>query len=288
MSVPSWKPQLRSISFLGCALLLAAGLASAQSSSSAISSNAVSVPAGESSSLQLAEASLPANPAALPSAPMPAAGAAQQYGGGWRHDVKSNLAFEVGGGFNAPAGDKDYITWGGQFTVGGGINFNKRFATLIEYQFLDNKLPGSIIAEAGAQGGHVHLWSLTVDPVISLFPKSSNDIYVTGGGGFYRKVTSFTDPTESEYCDYFYGCGYVTENEVVGHFSSNQGGFNIGAGYQHRMGGMYGDSKMKLFAEIRYIDAFSPAVNGVTPNGLGVTTVGAGTKVLPVSVGIRW
>jgi hypothetical protein len=158
---------------------------------------------------------------------------------------------------------------------------------LAEYQFLDDKIPGALIAEAGATGGHAHIWSVTLAPVIDLFPKATNDVYVTGGGGFYRKVTSFTDPEDEEYCEY-YGCGVVTENVVVGHFSSNQGGFNIGAGFQRRLGGIYGEGKNRLFAEVRYLDVLTPAVNGITPNGLGVTTVGAGTKVVPVSVGIRF
>lgn len=197
----------------------------------------------------------------------------------------SKYALEFGGGFNAPT-DKNYITWGGNFTVGGGVNFNKRFALLAEYQFIDDKLPGKLIAETGANGGHAHIWSLTLDPVISLFPKSSNDLYVTGGGGFYRKVTSFTNPGYAQYCTYFY-CGITVVNQVVGHFSSNQGGWNIGGGYQHRMGGMYGDSKMKLFAEVRYLDVLTPAVT-TQPNGLGTTTVGADTKLIPVTFGIRW
>jgi hypothetical protein len=239
--------------------------------------------------MQVAESAAPAGLAALPSAPKPAAsGAGQDSGRGWKHEVASKYALEFGGGFNAPT-DKTYITWGGQFTVGGGVNFSKRFALLAEYQFFGDKLPGALIAETGANGGHAHIWSLTLDPVVSLFPKSSNDLYVTGGGGFYRKVTSFTDPVEQEYCDYYYGyCGVDTVNAVVGHFSSNQGGFNIGGGYQHRLGGMYQDSKMKLFVEARYVDVLTPAVNGVTPNGLGVTTVAAGTKVIPISVGVRW
>jgi hypothetical protein len=199
--------------------------------------------------------------------------------------VASKYALEFGGGFDAPT-DKNYITWGGQFTVGGGVNFSKRFALLAEYQLIDDKLPGALIAETGASGGHAHIWSLTLDPVVSLFPKSSNDIYVTGGGGFYRKVTSFTDPEEEEYCSYYY-CGIATVNTVVGHFSSNQGGFNIGGGYQHRLGGMYQDSKTKLFAEVRYVDVLTPAVT-TQPNGLGTTTVAAGTKVIPISVGVRF
>jgi opacity protein-like surface antigen len=234
----------------------------------------------------MAPASLFADPAA-PAAARPAGGGAgQQYGGGslWSK-AKSNFAFEVGGGFNAP--ESDAITYGGNFTLGGGVNLNKHLAVLAEYQFIADKLPGYLIAEAGAQGGHAHIWSLTLAPVIDLFPQSTNDVYVTGGGGFYRKVTSFTDPTQALYCDYFY-CGYVTENAVVGHFSSNQGGWNIGAGFQHRLGGMYGDSKMKVFIEARYLDVLTPAVIGATPNGLSSTTVAKDTKLIPVTFGIRF
>jgi hypothetical protein len=81
-------------------------------------------------------------------------------------------------------------------------------------------------------------------------PKAKNSIYVTGGGGFYRKVTSFTDPVEGEECYYY--CGIVVENQTVYHFSSNQGGVNFGAGLTHRLGGTYGDGQMKLYAEARY------------------------------------
>ncbi len=180
-----WTPSMRRVLFSGAAAVLAASFASAQSQvSSTQSSTAAYSASNESSSLEVADLASPArNPdeaAALPAAPVPAAGghaaAGQEYGGKgvWKHYVGSKFAFEAGGGVNAPAGDKTYVTWGGQFTVGAGLNFTKRFATLIEYQFLDAKLPGAIIAEAGAQGGHDHIWSLTLDPVISLFPKSSN------------------------------------------------------------------------------------------------------------------
>lgn len=67
-----------------------------------------------------------------------------------------------------------------------------------------------------------------------------------GGGGFYRKVTSFTDPQEVYECYYFCGVGY--ENVVVSHFSSNQWGANAGIGMTNRLGGTYGDGTAKLFA----------------------------------------
>jgi opacity protein-like surface antigen len=285
---------MRRVSILGTAAFLAASLASAQSniapdqpagpviSAPAISSN-------ESSSLQadsMAPADLFAEPAEPAAARASGAAAGQQYGGdGMWQKAKSHFAGEAGGGFNAP--ESNGITYGGNFTVGGGFNFNKHLAMLAEYQFIDDKLPGYLIAEAGAQGGYAHVWSLTLDPVLDLFPKASNDVYITGGGGFYRKVTSFTDPTEAEYCDYF-ACGIITENAVVGHFSSNQGGWNVGAGFQHRLGGMYGDSKTKLFAEVRYVEVLTPAVIGATPNGLSSTTVAADTKMIPITLGVRF
>ena len=304
MSIPCWKSPVRRVSFLSTAALLAASFAGAQSAPSPFPSAAPSFSSStESSSLQNM-AALDLNPSGVdpssvdalpvPSAPTPSASAGgrsgaagQDYGGGsgWKHYVGSRFAFEAGGGFNAP--ESSAITYGGNFTVGGGLNFNSHLGALIEYQFIQDKLPGALIAEAGAQGGHDRIWSFTIDPVIDLMPKAKNDIYITGGGGFYRKVTSFTDPEEAEYCEYYY-CGEVTENAVVGHFSSNQGGFNVGAGFQHRLGGMYGDSKTKLFAEVRYLDVLSPAVISSAGPYVNSTTVAADTKLIPITLGVRF
>lgn len=284
------------VSLLCCSMLVAAGFAVAQSAPASTSQSSSSSWAANGSSSsndvtlpQLAENSAPEGLAALPAAPKPASAAsagAGQGNGGWRHSIVSRYALEFGGGFNAPISKG--ITYGGNLTIGGGVNFSKRFATLVEYQFIDDKLPGSLIAATqGADGGHAHIWSLTLDPVISLFPESTNDVYVTGGGGFYRKVTTFTVLSPTEFCSYFY-CGVGYAPATVGHFSSNQGGFNIGGGYQRHLGGLYGDSKMKLFAEVRYVDVFSPEIVGQSANGLAPVSIPADTKVLPVTLGLRW
>ena len=137
--------------------------------------------------------------AALPSAPSGTPSRAGQNGrydqnGGYQSNSRfSHFTFEAGGGANGPTSDSSrYITWGGNFTFGAGVRINPWLSTLVEYQFIDDKLPGRLIAEAGSDGGHAHIWSLTLAPVVDLFPKSSYDLYITGGGGFYRKVTSFT------------------------------------------------------------------------------------------------
>ena len=294
MSFPRFVLRMRHISFLGCMVLLGAGVASAQSASFQDQSNATGYSSSQAglseSGLQMSQFALPDSPDSSGSAPE--GSGAGQYGngggyGGEKHGLMHSWTFEAGAGFNAPISDA--ITYGFNFTAGGGLNFNKHLAALIEYQFIHDKLPGALIAETGADGGYAHIWSFTIDPVVDLFPKSTNDVYITGGGGFYRKVTSFTNPTLSEYCDFYYGCGIYSSNEVVGHFSSNQGGFSIGGGFQHRLGGMYGDSNTKLFVEARYLDVLTPAVIGLSPSGLGtITTVAAGTKVIPVTLGVRF
>ena len=290
MSSPSRMSPFRLACLVSSLAVFAGVSASAQSSTS---SDQTTIASGESSSnaYQLSDDGGSNGAAALRTAASSlgseggGGAAGQDYGS--HHSLFSSLAFEASGGTNGPVGNSTSdITWGGNLTVGGGLHFSRRFSLLAEYQFLDDKLPGNLIAETGATGGNAHIWSLTLDPVIDLFPKSTNSVYVTGGGGFYRKVTNFTDPEEAEYCEYYY-CGITTENEVVGHFSSNQGGWNAGGGFTHRVGGLSGDGQMKLFAEVRYLDVMSPA-SAIAPNGLGTATVGAGTRLLPISFGLRW
>jgi hypothetical protein len=196
----------------------------------------------------------------------------QDYGG--HHHFFQGLAFEGGAGFNAPVGnDTPYITWGGNFTGGGGLRFSKRFTLLGEFQFIDDKLPGAFIAAGGGQLGNAHIISLTADPVIDLFPQWANSVYVTGGGGYYHKSTNFN---VQECCDFE---GYpvtVTANSIT----SNQGGFNLGMGFSHRLGGVNGDGQMKLFAEARYVYIHTPPITQT--NGLGTT------ELIPVTFGVRF
>ena len=289
MSSPLWKSLLRRVCFLSSAAVFIAVSASAQSPHSTDSTSKVAPDESSSSSFQLVNDGDPSGATALHAAAAnlgsgggSGAGQSDQGAG---HSLFGRLAFEAGGGANGPVGNSsNYITWGGNFTVAGGMHFSRGVSLLAEYQFIGDKLPGNLIAETGANGGDAHIWSLTLDPVIDFFPKARNGVYVTGGGGFYRKVTNFTDPQEAEYCTYYY-CGIATQNVVVGHFSSNQGGWNVGAGFTHRVGGS--DGQMKLFAEARFLNVDTPAVDSY-PNCFGTTTVADGTKVIPVTLGVRW
>lgn len=267
---------VRSFLVLGVAALCAGDVARAQFSQPAGSYSSNIASAGESTSLASLYGSFPAAPSAAGSA-----------GGGGQYQSHKytprlswdRMAVEAGGGFNSPIGhDTAFLTFGGNLTLGAGLAFTKRLSLLAEYQFIDDKLPAAFINASGnaGGGGNAHIWSFTLDPMVDLLPNHTNSVYVTGGGGFYRKLTSFTVLV---CCDFY---GYAV-SETAAHFSSNQGGWNAGVGYTHRLGGVNGDGRMKLYGEIRYLDVKTPEYNAFT----GPTPMGD-TETLPVTFGLRW
>jgi hypothetical protein len=236
-------------------------------------------------------------------------GASPQYGGNNRRSSNypnyegkaSHIAFEGGFGFSVPIGNDTHFSTssfnngalspdealGYAVNLGAGWNFSKRFGALLEYQFLrqgmGNDFLDALNAESGTSGtgtsvgGNINTWSLTVDPIVYLPFSHKSGAYVTGGGGFYRKVTNFTEPVEE--CDPYYGCYYVSG--TVAHFSSNQGGANGGVGFYRKIFGQ--DSNAKFFAEVRYVWVNSPVANSSN------SYQGSGTEgLIPVTFGIRF
>ncbi len=294
MSIPRLLTPMGRALFVGAALLFASGYAAAQANPASALSPAPSIDqfthspfsdVGYSSSLAgLSASGLQVNEFSLPSSSGSdtafGGGGGGQYGGGGgiHHGIVHGLAFEAGAGFNAPvANDTPYISWGGNFTVGAGFHFSKAISALLEYQFMDNKLPGAFISAEGTTGGDAHINSITGSPVIHLTPKWSNGVYVVGGFGYYHKSTNFTD---YECCDIY---GYDVD-VTVGSFTSNQWGGNAGFGIYHRLGGnLYGPdsaSHSEVFAEARYTFIHTPPVTQA--NGLGTT------ELIPVTLGIRF
>jgi len=275
MSIPGWLLTARRPAISAAAVLMGLGIAHAQLASTALSS-APALSGEESNSRNYSRSSdfaLAHENLADPGASaVPAAGGGQRDnsgGGGGRH-----YAWVGGGGFNAPIGnDTPYITWGGNFTAGGGLHFSRGFSVLGEFSFFDNKLPGAFVAAGGGQGGNTKIIALTVDPTFDLFPTRTNSAYLVGGGGYYHKSTNFT---VQQCCDFY---GYPV-NVNVSSFSSSQGGLNFGLGLTRRLEGVYGDGAIKLFGEARYTWIGTPKV-GAT-NGLGRT------EIIPVTFGVRW
>jgi len=295
-------PLLRYVGVSAAAILLAASLTQAQSIPSGDASGSLGYSSSQSglTPTELAEFNAPALSAASGSFRSP--GGSGQYGSGGsgeNHGFLHNRSwtFEAGGGFNAPIGNDTgngrgtttpAITWGGNFTFGGGLRFSKRLSVLAEYQFMDDKLPGALISAVNnacqAQdcgvtitAGNTHISSITGSPVFDLTPTRSNGIYLVGGWGWYHKSTNFQAPelVFDEFGDEF------EENVTASSFTSNQWGGNAGFGIYHRLGNMYGDSShSELFAEARYTFIHTPP--STASNGLGTT------ELIPVTLGIRF
>jgi len=194
--------------------------------------------------------------------------------------IWSHLAVEGGAGFVKALGNtKKWQTVGYNITLGAGWMFSDQLGVLAEYSFNGASIPTSTLNAVSEPDGNVHVWSMTLEPIYYFNTSGHLGGYITGGGGFYRKLTSFTQPVYAgNYCSYFYGCYPQYQNVTLSHFSSNQGGVNFGVGGTYKLNP---DGKAKLYAEARYVWVDSPR----STKG----TVGTGTvSMIPVTFGFRW
>lgn len=193
--------------------------------------------------------------------------------------IASHLAVEAGGGFAPAIGNAStWQTVGYRIALGAGWMFNDSFGVLIEYGFDAASIPSATLQSVNEPDGNVHTWSFGLTPIYYFKTSGKWGGYVTGGAGFYRKLTSFTEPVfAGDYCGYF-GCYPQYQNVTLSHFSSNQAGMNGGAGATYKFNE---DGHLKLFAEMRYIWVDSPKS---TKSSIGTGTV----EMLPVTFGLRW
>ena len=125
MSSPNLILLLRRVGLVSAVLIATSGFAIAQTAAPSDQSDSTGSSSSDDPRLpQIAELEMPNGLASLPPAPTPSAQYDQRYGGA-QHSIVNSLAFEAGGGFNAPV-DTHHITWGWNINVGGGINFNKQ------------------------------------------------------------------------------------------------------------------------------------------------------------------
>jgi len=173
------------------------------------------------------------------------------YNDRWTNpDGSTKFAFEAGVGPTSPAGAwGHYRKTGWDVSFGAGRNFNRAFGVLLQYDYsrvgVVNSILNAYYNEYGLSGGSTHIWSLTLNPVISFSdPHSHFGAYAVFGGGFYRKMTVYTFPQEEDIYRNVYST-ICTECRV----SNNAGGLNGGLGFTYKFTDY---SNVKLFAEARY------------------------------------
>jgi hypothetical protein len=204
----------------------------------------------------------------------------------WRNaDGSSKLMLEFGGGFDKAAGATTrYQDLGWNYRMGGGYRVNRRVGVTVVYGYDRFSIPQSIVdsvfgdGSTGDEGivGHVHLWSLTLQPVVEVIHSERNGLYVTGGGGFYRKVTTFSAPCNPNGQDPCF-LGALGEDRI----SNNAGGANGAVGVAHRISNTY---NAKLFLEAGYVWVDNMA----SPNNPGYPPANQRTAYFPITAGVRW
>lgn len=200
-------------------------------------------------------------------------GYAQRYTGESR---MSHLTIEGGGGLTpAVGGTANNVNLGWNVLLGGGYMFNKKMGMLIEYNFNRNGMPDAILRQAQEPGGNYHFWTIAADPIYNYYQGGKLGGYLVGGGGFSRKLVSFTQPFTYTTCDPYFGCYPITQNVVVYHFSSNQPMVDLGTGLTFRFSPY---SRTKLFLDARFVKLYTTAAQ----------IPGHNAQLLPVTIGLRW
>jgi hypothetical protein len=185
------------------------------------------------------------------------------------------FTFNVGGGYTGIGGrQSDRVDHGGNVQVGAGFNFNSFLSVNGTFMFHQLGITREALDAASQPDGNVRVYSLTVDPKLSLPKVLGVKPYVLVGGGWIRRTTQFTQPTLANTIIFdpwwgIYRPGVVVVNQVLGTFSTNGGMYNAGLGVDFSLP----NTRMKIFAEGRYVHGFTESSN---------------TILAPLTVGLRW
>ncbi|HEY4361388.1 MAG TPA: outer membrane beta-barrel protein [Bryobacteraceae bacterium] len=183
------------------------------------------------------------------------------------------FAFSIGGGFTQPVGNTGrHLNEGWNIGAGAGVNFGSYAGLMIDVGYNSFGINSATLNNIGFPDGGLHVFSATLDPIIHLTPRSHFDMYVTGGGGLYRREQVFTQPTVQSVTgfDPFFGfySALIPVNQVLASSSVVKPGVDVGAGVA--LGTKWHG---KVFAEARYNRIFMGNFH---------------TDYIPVSFGFRW
>ncbi|MEO8658380.1 MAG: outer membrane beta-barrel protein [Bryobacteraceae bacterium] len=173
-------------------------------------------------------------------------------------------AFNVGGGFTQPLGSTgSQLDKGWGLAAGAGVNFNQNIGLMADVGYNSFGVSSNTLNLLGFPGGNLKVFSATLNPVIHILPRGRVDLYLTGGGGYYRPTQEFTQPGVAGVVGYspFFGFyrGLVPTTEVLSSYTTNKPGVDAGIGFSvgtKWRGKLYGEARVnRIFAgNNRYID----------------------------------
>jgi opacity protein-like surface antigen len=186
----------------------------------------------------------------------------------------SRANFVIGGGPGFPLGNmSSFVGTGGNFIIGGGLNFNKVVGVDTEFMWHDLPINSATKELLQTPGASARQYAWTFNPIVHVPLGEHLGAYVIGGIGWYHRSGETTTPGAGVVCDpywsWWYGCTIGSVDFVTGSRSSNAFGENIGGGLTYRLG----EGHAKIFTEVRYHHAGYDHVS---------------TDLLPLTFGIRW
>jgi len=167
------------------------------------------------------------------------------------------FSFSAGAGFTSPVGRTSAnVDTGWNIKGSAGVNFSRFAGVNLEGGYDSMGIGTNVLSNLGYGGGRLSIFSVVVVPIINIMPKGPVDLYITGGGGYYRVNQDFTQPGVAigTGFDPFFGYYQVpfATDVVVASYSMNKPGVDVGAGIA--FGSHWGG---KFFAEARYHRIFT-------------------------------
>lgn len=228
-------------------------------------------------------------------------GAPRYRGGNTNADGSEKYSAYAGVGLTVPIGtNSNYLTTSYGIQGGVGRNFNKHLGLNLEFDYDHFGLTGATIAQqaylydpftnqyAGYLDGNSHIWNISIQPTYQIYSGEGLGAYVTGGVGFYHKVTNFTLPQQEQ--DYYGDVFNVNVN--VDHYTSNAPGFDGGIGLTYKFSHF---SAERFYVEGRYVyidnsyRAGDSVANAQTYTGNNFFPQNSNTtSYFPIKVGIRF
>ncbi len=168
-------------------------------------------------------------------------------------ETVSKFTMQVGAGFTTGVGHSGRdLDLGWHISGGAGMNFNSHVSAVVNLSEQIMGTPVTVPGNLSVGGGHMQVFSATLDPVVHLGRGAHADFYATGGAGMFRRTFSpaFTQLLRSDYSV-------------------------IKPGYDAGLGLSFGSPwHGKLYAEARYVHIFD--------NNRFFT------NYIPVTFGFRW
>ncbi|HEX5410314.1 MAG TPA: outer membrane beta-barrel protein [Terriglobia bacterium] len=183
--------------------------------------------------------------------------------------------FDIGAGATPTVGTtKDELSTGWNVQGGAGVNFNPYLGVTAQVLYTGLGVNNSVIRRFNVPGADAHIWGFTLNPEVRINPDGRVGLYFIGGGGYYRRVVNFTEPTLQTTLVFDPFFGIITPvtyqaKAIIGTITRVGWGGNVGEGITFRVG--RGGAKLFVEARFHYISTQSEA-----------------TKIVPITVGVRW